>query len=436
MRTAIVFSNEKKVGFAAGLKWVSLPGHKGGSRITNDVRENVKRVEADKIVIHSVDSGEGVATSLGMYAKDDRSPDVSVRHLHSLAAAFVLAFPGNLHQILAWRINEERGVCIIVIQDGLPVADEIKNEAEAKKLMNDALAGKMGASGHVVHSNDPTFFKNVVVVTEEAFYQAASKTTRLKGIPVRPAVLMASLAIVAMLAGGAFYGYYSHNEKKRALAAAKLAADDPVPIYQGLLASRIQHMGLDRRSLIATLASVGDTEVWSQGWLLAQVECSSGQCISSWEREGGTTAALLSANPRDELLSDSTSEKVKLRRVVPLRSGGLPSHSAAVPGPVAMRQYVNTYQVWRNAKLVVNESEDPADFKTWPPPMGGDLSRLPSELTLKSRPFEVAVPYVLATELINGTPEAVWYESFILKYTPSDSEKRLEVILKGKTYVK
>lgn len=436
MRTAIVFSNDQKVGFAAGLVWVSLPGHKGGNRVSNDVRENVKRAMADKIVIHSVDSGEGVATSLGMYAQDDRSPDVKAKNLHSLAAAFVLAFPGNLHQILAWRIDDERGFCIIVIQDGLPVADAIKSEVDAKKLMNDALAGKMGAKGHVVHSNDPTFHKDCTVVTEAAFYAAANKATKLKGIPIRPAVLVVTFAILAFMAGGAFSGYQAHKKKERMIAAAKLAADDPVPTYQALLASRIQRMGLNRKSLIETLDSIGNAEVWSQGWLLSQIECSAGQCISSWEREGGTTEALLGANRGDELLSDSTSEKVRLRRNVPLLDGGLQSQFDAVPGPVAIRQYVNTYQVWRNAKLVVTESEDPTEFKTWPPPLGGDLSRLPPEITVKARPFEVSVPYVLVKELIDGTPEAVWYESFVLKYTPSDSEKRLEVILKGKTYVK
>ena len=433
MHTVIVLK-EKKLGLVAGIKWAALTDYAGRGRINADMRAKASLSMAEKIVIHSVDSGAGVQSALGMYARNDFEA-ASISNLHSLAVAFVLAFPNNLHQILAWRIDEKR-VAVIVVQNGLPVADEIKNDIDATRLIKDAKAGRMGNSGHIIYTNEPAQFLDGELVDEDVFLKAASKASKLVGIPIRRAYLAAGAVLLAVIAGGGITSYLSYTKEQQVKAAAILAAQDPVPAYQEALAVRISKLGLERKSLKKILNSIGDAEVWNKGWMLEQIECSAGNCISTWQRNGGTTAALLQANPHDEVLSDSTSEKLILRRNVPLLEAGIASREAAVASSVALKNYVNTYQTWRNAGLAVTESEAAKDFVTWPAPPMGDISRLPKELTLQARPISVTVPYPLTGELIDDTPAGVWWESFVLKYSSSDAANALTVTLKGKTYVK
>lgn len=431
MRTVIAIQ-EKKMGFVAGLKWQELVDYKGRGRVTNDVRAKAQLAMADKIVIHSVDSGAGVQTQLGMYAQNDFD-QVTATQLHSLAAAFVLAFPKNLHQILLWKIDDKR-FCVIIVQNGLPIADEIKSDVEATKLMRDAMAGRMGNTGHVHYTNDDRRQFGAELVDESIFIAKASKATRLQSVPIRPLYLLAGAVILAVAAASAFAVHTNIKKKERAELAARKAAQDPVPGYLQALGERISKLGLERKSLKAVLNSIGGAEVWNEGWTLVQIECAAGYCISSWDRKGGTTAALVRANPHDELLSSSTSEKSNLRRTVPLKEAGLPDRESAVPMEKALADYVNTYQVWRNAGLVVTESQDAKDFVVWPDPPSGDKARLPKELAMRARPISVSVPYPLADELIDSTPQGVWWESFVLQYSANDGS--LTVHLKGKTYVK
>ena len=170
--------------------------------------------------------------------------------------------------------------------------------------------------------------------------------------------------------------------------------------------------------------------------MLQKIECSVGKCVTSWERQGGTTEKLLAAHAGELLLVDSTPDIVKLVKNVPLKEGGIKDLASAEPITDAYTKYVNTYQHWGNAGIHITQSSKLDDFKIWPNPTSGDLSRLPKSFTLKARPIDVTVPLHLSTELILSTPAAVWWNSFTLKYSPSDMDKRLTVILKGNTYVR
>lgn len=437
MQSAIAFTGGKKVGFVSGIKWIALQDHPGRNRVTADVRAKAALGMADKILIHSVDAGQGVQSTLGAYVANEFDVNAAaVKTVHSLAVTFVLAFPENLNQILAWRIDKER-VAVIVVQDGLPIVDEIKGDAEAVKLMKDALSGKLGGvSGHAIYSNDPPRFLNALSVEDTAFVKAANRSSKLINVPVRPAVVLALVTFAAVLLGGSAFAYTSHVKQAKAKILKEQAAQDPVPAYQDLLAVRIGHLGLDRRSMMDTLDALGNKDVLSEGWLLNQVECNAGQCITSWDRIGGTTAALLRAHPDEVLLPESTSEKAMLMRKMPLVESGLQGFGSAVPLAEARAEGTATFQMWRNAKINVSELEDPKEFKTWPTPNSGDLSRLPKELTLKAKPITVTLPYPLAVQAVKDSPKAIWWSSFILKYAPSDDTKRLMVTLQGQTYAK
>lgn len=432
MRTVIAFSAEK-VGFVAGLKWVPLAGYLG-NKVTSDVRSKAGLVMAERIILHSANTGDAIQTALGMYAPNEFDKTTTATTLHSLAAACVYAYPEHLHLILAWRLDEKK-VAVIVVQNGVPIADEIKDELEAVQLMKTALSGKMGQSGHAIYTNDPKAFLGGTMATAEAFFKAASKSTRLIGIPVRKSYIVGALSALTLIAAGSAFAYQNHIKTERAKLAAQIAAEDPLPAYQALLAVNIGRLGFDRGALLNVIAGFNDVKVWEGGWLLSQIECSVDQCVYTWQRDGGTTADLRAANPGAEVMAGSKSETVMLRRAVKLPLSGLRSLQDAVSQTAVTNDYVNTYQLWRNAKLAVEETEDLNEFKIWPAPVGGGADRLPKSMTLKARKIVVTLPLPLAQEVVLSTPSAVWWSSLVLKYSPSDAQKLLTVTLTGNTYV-
>lgn len=417
----------------AGLKWAPLADHARRNRITKEMRSKIELQGATKIVIHSASTEAGIHSALGMYAPNELEQQIGKR-LYSLAVAFVHARPDHPQSILAWRLNEKRAA-VVIIQNGVPVADEVLDEKDAIQLMKRALSGRMGQSNHVLYTNDPQVFLNGAQITEGDFAQLANKATKLTSVPIRPSVVIGTATLVAIAAVGSLLAYQAHEAERRAKLAAQIAAEDPLPPYQAALGVQIGQLGLDRQSLLQTLSEAANHDSWKAGWRLAQIECTANQCLYTWDREGGITAALLAAYPGAELVEDSTSEKAILRLSAKLPLAGLPGLAHAVPLDVAAT-YVNVYQTWRNAGVTVTEIENPADFKPWPTPTQGQVSALPRDQTLKARKIEVSVPMPLAQELVINTPQAVWWKAVKVVITPGDAKKVLIVTLTGNTYVR
>lgn len=417
----------------AGLKWVPLADARR-NRITKEMRTKIELQSATKIVIHSASTDAGIQSALGLYAPNELEQQIGKR-LYSLAVAFVHARPDHPQSILAWRLNEKRAA-VIIIQNGVPVADEVQDEKDAIQLMKRALSGKMGQQDHVIYTNDPAVFLNGTQITEADFAQLATKATKLTSVPVRPALVVGTAAVAGIAVLGSLLAYQSHESDRRAKLAAQIAAEDPLPAYQASLAVQIGQLGFDRQSLLQILANAYDAgESWKLGWRLAQIECTANQCLYTWDREGGITAALLDAYPGAELAEGSRSEKVVLRMPAKLPLTGLPGLAHAVPQDIAAT-YVNVFQTWRNAGVIVTESENVADFAPWPTPTQGQVGALPREQTLKARKIAVDVPMPLAQELVIATPQAVWWRALKIVVTPGDAKKALIVTLTGNTYVR
>lgn len=433
MRTEIVYK-EGRNGLVAGMKWANLRNYVGKGRITKDVRDKVKLTNAQKIVIHSVDNGQSLNSSVGMYLKNVLVPE-KAKTLHSLAAAFVRRYPQHRNMVLLLKFDKAK-FAFVVVHNGIPVADEIKTEPEAKKLLQEVLGGALEETGHVIFTNDNVGFSGYSDITAEEIMAVCNKATKLIALPPKVSTLLVGSVLGICLAGAGFSSYQKHIDDENRIAKEREIAADPVAPYQSLLTANIKKLGLDRQSMIETLRILTAGDVWSSGWLLSKIDCTVSQCITTWSRNGGTTAMLLIAHPGEKLLVDSTEDMVKLMRAVPLTNGGIDKLDSAPLMEEAYVNYVNRYQNWKNAGIQVTQSNKIEDFKTWPKPVTGDIGRLPKSITLKARSIEVTVPLHLAAELIKETPEAVWWESFTLKYSPTDIEKRLTIILKGYTYVR
>lgn len=433
MRTQKVLTTPK-ASLVAGLDWIALERPAKLWSLNKDLRGKIDLSGANRIVAHSANSGGTILNAMGMYAPNELEQIEGAKTLHSLAIAFIHAYPQHSESILVWRVGAKQAA-IIVVQNGVPVADVVQDDADVIKLMKVALAGRMGARNHTIYTNDPVAFLDGIQIGEDTLLSTIGKATKLVRVPPRPAVVASSIALLAVFGIGGLYAQHLAEVKKQERLAAQREAEDPLPPYEAILATSIGRLGIERKALLQLLSEVEKGGVWTQGWILTQIECTPGQCTYMWNRDGGITAALLAAFPKAQMLSDSNSEKVFLRHTVALPASGLPSLNHAVPQKVAA-SYVNVYQVWRNAKVAVNENENPREFKVWPKPTQGNVSLLPSDATLKARPISVVVPLPLAKELVSSTPAAVWWSGIKIVYTPGEIQKLLNVTLTGSTYVR
>lgn len=433
MRAEIIIQDGKNA-LVSGMKWQALRNYKGDGKVNKDIRDKAELSSAEKVVIHSVRTEQGVMSSLGLYVGNEFSA-LKAKNLFSLAIAFVQKFPENKNMVLVFE-GPASSIAVIVVHNGIPVADEVKSLADAKRLVKDVLAGAMGESNYALYANSLEVVEAAQLITSADFLAGCNKASKVTGLPPKTTIIAASLLVAVVSFGIIYSAYADHKKKEKEKIVASEAASDPIAPYQLKLGSALSKIGLDRGSIIETISLLSNGNVWSDGWILQKIDCVPMKCISSWERKGGITSDLLARHPGELLLVDSTLDLVRLVKNVPLKEGGLADLSAAQEMADVYTKYVDTYQQWGNAGINVTQSSKLEDFKTWPTPTAGDISRLPKTITLKARPVEVVVPLHLSTELILSTPPGVWWSSFTIKYSPSDIEKRLTVQFKGNTYVR
>jgi hypothetical protein len=428
---AAVILTDKKRGIVAGLEWRALSGYSTKKPVSNQVRELARTYEASLILIHAVETRHGVDASLGMFEIVDPEEKMP-RDLYSLAALAVHAFSDQINAVLAWRLEQKTAV--VVIQGGIPVVDVVKDHAEAAALVHQALKGGFGFSDHRLFTNDLQAFSAGELIGADRIWRPCSKATRLTKVPVKASSVAGAMVVGLCLAVGSIGIYQWNAERDKAALRAQLAATDPVPGYLASLGEKINAMGFDRKALIGAIEELGKYPVWEAGWMLTQIDCAAGQCTSIWQRKGGTTPDLLAARKGEEMLAESTDDKVLLRWSSGLKLTGIRDQSKAIRKATAKLQNATAFQIWRNANISVSQSTE--DFKIWPLPTTGDPSRLPEDIVLRIRAVEVPVPYPLVRELIEETPPSIWWSGFSVVFSPGEAAQLLKVTLKGNVYVK
>lgn len=429
----VIFA-EKKCGIAAGLEWRALREYAPKKPISNEVRELAKENEAERIIVHAVQSPSGIRASLGMYVQLD--PDEKIpSELYSLAALLVHTFPNEPNLVLAWKMDTKTAV--VVVQGGIPVVDEVKEHREASALAHKAMQGGFGVRGHRLFTNEAQWFSTfsrLETISLESLLEQKSNATRLTVMPFKPATLMAAVIVVFFLASAVVGVVQLNKAREKDRLRKEMAASDPVPPYLAALDENINRMGFARKDLIANIAAISKYPAWQDGWLLTKIECIPGQCISRWARVGGTTSELLAARSGEQMLPESTDDAVALTWNTGINFAGIGAQPKAIQREIAKLQNTNTFQKWRNAKLLVSESAD--DFRIWPVPTAGDVARLPKEIALFTRSVDATVPLPLVGEVIESAPPAVWFNAFTLSFAPGEKEKMFQVTLKGNTYVR
>lgn len=416
-----------------GLSWRPPNGGKHSMRrlyearnLTTDATHYVL-LEADKAVVY------------GLYqprASEERArlPKGVLSAAHCFAALVGHRSP-NAALVLTVPASERRRdekVYVVVLEDGVPVVDSLTSEMEARNAL--------GSEDRPIWSDNPMSYPHCESVDFEWLASGVTKAARVTVIPMNPwPLIILTLFVVAAAAGWLLIQKAKQAEARRKQLEAA-AANDPVPKYLAALALKAPTMAADREQFVAIVQGLFTLPVRVPGWSMVSVDCSvdARQCVSAWQRKGGTYDELRRARP-GETLHTVTAEG----SAVPLfdlaktvRGIQVERHSAidpARPLPVldeAMTISGPLWQVWKTADISV-EIKQPT---LWPQAAGVPPAFVhPS--ALRSGSISISnVPGPFVVEALRAAPAWVSWETIHIDLGEGDAKARLKFKVSGKYY--
>lgn len=429
--TQVIFKNKKRA-VIAGLEWSVLGHYQAKNSITPEVRAYATAHGADRIIVHVANVDGVVHATVGTTSMGELDESVGSEQ-HALGALFARSHAENANMVLAWCF--EKIATLVVVQNGLPVVDQVLPIENVGDYLEKVVDGLFGARGHAIYSNDTSVHPFAEMISEGDLWAAATKSTRLGKIPFKKLAIAGMLVAFAVVFGGFHHYQQLQADAKLAATQATLAAEDPLPSYQAALAASIGNLGFDRASIKLTLLQLEHYDVWPDGWILRQIDCDMARCTSTWDRMGGTTKSLIAALPHETYLPEESSEEVSIFAwPSQLKPSGYTSTANLEVEESAKADSRNAYQVWRNAGLLVQEQTK--EFAVWPTPPSGNASLLPRAASVLARPVSVTARYPFVQDLIDLTPAAVWWQSFSISFTPGGKADQLKITLKGTSYVR
>lgn len=416
-----------------GLKWSPLVGKPGRAAL------NQARAMHDGASHAVLLTGLHVA-SYGLFARKVSEEGESLpRQMVSAAAAFALRVGEQepdaalvLH--LPEQPEASTGRCyVVVLHNGVPVADEITSKADALNLI--------GSTARV-YADDDVSFPRCEPADLEWLAQGSGKSTRIQSIPLDPLPWLIGSLIVLTLAG-AWLGHrrYQRLQEERRMAQ-EAARADPTPKYLSALAAQRPRMAADREGIAGMVDRLFALQATVPGWRLQAAECLARDesCVAQWRRVGGTFADLQRALP-DQGLQYVASAQSGLADLdlAQTRQAAQVARRALLPDPQGfptVRQTQERFgpqlQVWRTAKLGV----DLKPTKLWP-----SVAEVPAGFvhpqSLHAGDFVVRdVPGPFVQEVIRQAPVNVSWERvrLVLEENP-DPMARLKFELLGSFYV-
>ena len=429
--TQVIFKNKKRA-VIAGLEWNVLGHYHSKNGITPEVRAYATAHGADRLIVHVANVDGALHATVGTTSISELDESVGSEQ-HALGALFARSHAENANMVLAWCF--EKTATMVVVQNGLPVVDQLMPIESVGDFLEKVVAGLFNARGHAIYSNDTSVHPFAELISEGDLWAAATKSTRLRKIPFKKSVIAVLLVACAVVGGGFHHYQQLQVDAKLAATQATLAAEDPLPSYRTVLEASIGNLGFDRTSIKLTLLQLEHYAVWQDGWLLRQIDCDMARCTSTWDRKGGTTKSIIAARPQETYLQEESSEEVSIFAWTSrLKPTGHTSISHLDIEESAKADSRNVYQVWRNAGLLVQEQSK--EFAVWPTPPSGNASLLPRASSALARPVSVTARYPFVQDLIDSTPAAVWWQSFSISITPGGKADQLTITLKGTSYVR
>jgi hypothetical protein len=446
MATKIV-SQSGKQGLVAGLTWVPLVS--GQKNQAGEVRRILKESEATKIAIVSgkADHDQAdpkkskdvlVGATIGLFVPEDDDADPTVKSaskLHSLALAFA-NFVGRNNAIIGYQIKDSPFCAIIVIEDGVPILDDVRMSESAQELASQYSSGAVGLVYHL-YTNNLGVFPNGDAVNDETLWGKVSKETLIISKPLDMRALFGGLMALIIL-GGSFYAY-THYEKeaarKKMIAEAK--ANNPVAKYEAELIPKLGSLGLNATSILSVLTALEGHVVRDSGWMLKSINCTtqSRQCTSYWQRDGGVSDELVASRSAqgDELFGEIAQNTASFKLPIKFEASGINTKEELPLAQADIKYSIPIYQVMANAGLDIKVGSE--GYKTWPVVQG---LVVPEAAAVKARPTEFSTSMPLMFQALKGLPPNFWWTD--LQIFVSENGKNaldsMSISVKGKSYVR
>jgi hypothetical protein len=452
-----VISTSAEVPLVAGLLW----------RAVNQARHSLKHLhqvrDLNTDASHYVMCQSEGALVYGLYQPGSLEDGVALpKNVHSAAHCFA-NLVGKDSPNAALILNLKSGtnqhqskVYVVVLEYGVPAVDLLSSELEAHNAL--------GSEERTLWSDSPYTYPNANVADFDWLATGISKTSRIAKIPMNPWPWVTGAVVVAAAAG--IYGLMHQHKKTQALQelAAVQVAQDPVPKYLQALQAQAPTMASKRADIEAMARHLFEARIVVPGWVLRSVNCSAvqEQCLTRWERKGGTFEDLRAALPAQKLVSvqtvqseaeqrqeaspldkgtsvpalevATTQERVSVGRTNWLQGspGGGPQVVLAPFGKQVFEASVQ-WQEWATAGLSVHLKEPP---QLWP-----QAADVPSEFThpqaLQASSFKVSgVAGPLVLEVIQSAPAWVSWEHIHARVGDGELASRLLFDLTGTYYAK
>lgn len=190
---------------------------------------------ADRIIVHVANVDGVVHATVGTTSMGELDESVGSEQ-HALGALFARSHAENANMVLAWCF--EKIATLVVVQNGLPVVDQVLPIENVGDYLEKVVDGLFGARGHAIYSNDTSVHPFAEMISEGDLWAAATKSTRLGKIPFKKLAIAGMLVAFAVVFGG-FHHYQQLQADAKLATRCILAAEDPLPSYQAALAASI-----------------------------------------------------------------------------------------------------------------------------------------------------------------------------------------------------
>ncbi len=436
MATKIVAQRDKSA-LVAGMLWQPLTA--GPKKRGSEIREILAGSDANKIALITSHSN----SMIGLYTAEDELDDGDGKRkypskLYSIALAFA-SMVRDSNAVLAYNIPDTALAVFVVVEGGRPLLDDVKAIEDVQNLAKSYASGNNGFV-YTLYTNDLGSFAAGEDITEDDLWKYAGKIALLEGKPADVRSLLVLLVAILVL-GGCAYGYHVYDKaQKRKKMLAEQQANNPLIKYEAELAAKINALGLDAAAIVEVMRSVGSHPLRQVGWGLKQIRCTAdtGQCLSKWTRQGGTTNELIAARKPfgEEIQGDSTIEESNFLLKTTLTRTGMSSRDVLPPAAQAIIDATPIYQVLANAG--VNLLVPPDGYKLWPETPGATIGTIPENIAIRMRPVEFSTAMPLAIQTVSALPKNFWWTE--VHITAEDASKdaltAMSVTLKGNSYVR
>lgn len=431
-----------KLHLAVGLRWVVLDlgtkRRKDGRIPARIIRAQAQTVTASRYVVlnSEMDSAAGFYSDpvVGAPARSEKVYSLSVLILNAL----LRERPGsvvNAALLMQPDRNSDKRVVVIIL-GGQVTLDALLDTDKALEHVHEEVRNVPGIS---VFCQSPELNAAHTIISWQdlvALINKEGSMSRLQNVPASPYLVPVGLLVTAVAAGLVSYDQMVRKPEARQQALAQARKADRTPAYLTAVDAALQNAAWDLADLQNHLDALRQYPMFTKGWALESLACDGAQCLSRWDRKGGTLTMLQTALPSEKLVMPGNDESPLTKGAMATLERAFTTQALAAKYRASSRDKLQTknqallalyspMQQLSTAGLSVSIGE-PAKWD------GFDASGVATSEILTQMPISITAPYFRAKEVLAILPANVALKSFLL----TTAEGAMTINFKGFVYAR